>query len=231
MNAEALDRAAIIEAVTAEVIKRLEQAKWKQSTVKAPRKMAVLMATEPVTELESILNQHFEVQYYDESLRECDVLILPKLCLQLLSNLAQGISAGQRERFILTMLLKGKQVIVLEEGLLYRRYKSTAPVLLYKLYDGFANKLSSYGIQLVKESELLATCLQEGRVEQVQQSLCAAQHEKMVTQPEVLNRKVITEADLKKYRLQKQIVIDKNSIITPLAQDYLRMQKIEVHRR
>lgn len=233
MNTEALDRAAIIEAVTAEVIKRLEQAQSNEQTVTMPKKQAVLLATEPVPELESMLNQHYEVRYYDESLRDCDVLIIPKLCLQLMSNLANGISASERERFVLTMLLKGRQVVAVEEGLLYRKYKSTAPVLLYKLYDGFVDKLSSYGIQMVKQSKLLMTCLQEGPAADIQQSLSAIEHAEVLSQPEVLTSKVITEAELKKFRLQnrKEIVIDRHSIITPLAQDYLRMQQMQVHRR
>jgi len=242
MNIEAQDRAAIIEAVAAEVIKRLGQQDKKEPT--AARKQAVLLSMEAVPELESVLNSHVDVRYYDETLRDCDVLIIPKLCIQLLANLANGISAGPRERFILTMLLKGREVIALEEGLQYRKYKSTAPVLLYKMYDEFAAKLSAYGIRLVKEQDLSAACLENGNVSgklQAGQQPMAAQEdtrgESVVGDPAshalVLNRKVITEAELKKHRLHngKEIVIDRHSIITPLAQDYLRMQKMQVHRR
>ncbi|MDR0269924.1 ethanolamine utilization protein [Paenibacillus sp.] len=230
MNIEALDRAAIIEAVTAEVIKRLGQERKDEPT--ACKKRAVLLTVEPLPELENMLKPYYEVRYFDEDLRDCDVLIIPKLCLQLLSNLANGISAGPRERFTLTMLLKGRKVVAMEEGLLYRKYKSTAPVLLYKMYDDFTEKLSNFGIRVVKEAEVLATCLGEGRATDIQvdhrtESAHVPHH------PEVLSRKVITEAELKKYRLQngKDIVIDRHSIITPLAQDYLRMQQMQVHRR
>ncbi|KJB85511.1 ethanolamine utilization protein [Paenibacillus sp. E194] len=242
MNIEAQDRAAIIEAVAAEVIKRLGQHDKKVPT--AVRKQAVLLSMEAVPELESVLNSHVDVRYYDETLRDCDVLIIPKLCIQLLANLANGISAGPRERFVLTMLLKGREVIALEEGLLYRKYKSTAPVLLYKMYDEFTAKLSAYGIRLVKEQDLPAACLENGNVSgklQVGQKPVTAQEDNQVesvvsdiaSPALVLNRKVITEAELKKHRLHngKEIVIDRHSIITPLAQDYLRMQKMQVHRR
>ncbi|MCY9517048.1 ethanolamine utilization protein [Paenibacillus apiarius] len=231
MNIEALDRAAIIEAVTTEVIKRLGQGETDEPAV--PKKQAVLLTVSPVPELESMLDQQYEVRYYDESLRDCDVLIVPKLCLQLLSNLANGISAGPRERFVLTMLLKGRKVVAIKEGLLYRKYKSTAPVLLYKLYDEFADRLNSYGIRVVKEQELLATCMEDGRAAAVAQVDRSSESVDAPLHPEVLNRKVITEAELKKYRLQngKEIVIDRHSIITPLAQDYLRMQQMQVHRR
>ncbi|TQR44293.1 ethanolamine utilization protein [Paenibacillus popilliae] len=242
MNIEAQDRAAIIEAVAAEVIKRLGQQEKKEPA--AARKQAVLLSMEAIPELESVLNSHVDVRYYDETLRDCDVLIIPQLCIQLLANLANGISAGPRERFVLTMLLKGREVIALEEGLQYRKYKSMAPVLLYKMYDEFTAKLSAYGIRLVKEQDLPAACLENGNVSgklQVGQKPVAAQEDNQVesvvsdiaSHALVLNRKVITEAELKKHRLHNgnEIVIDRHSIITPLAQDYLRMQKMQVHRR
>lgn len=229
MNIEALDRAAIIEAVTAEVMKRLGLAEGKPM---ASKKQAVLLTAEPLPELEKKLKPYYEVHYYDEALRDCDVLIIPTICIQLLSHLANGISAGPCERFVLTMLLKGRKVIALEEGLLYRKYKSTAPVLLYKMYDEFADKLSNYGIRMAKEAELLSACMDEGRPMDMQADP-HSKSDKVPDDPEVLNRRVITEAEVKKYRLQNrtEIVIDRHSIITPLAQDYLRMQRMQVRRR
>lgn len=227
MNIAALDKEAFIQAVTEEVYKRLQQ---RQTVLATPavKQQAVLLSTEPVPELENILNAHYDVKYYDESLRDCELVVIPKICIQLLSNLANAISTGNRERFLLTMLLKGKKVVALEEGLAYRKYKPTAPVLLYKQYDGYADKLRGYGIRIVSAKELLPVCLETGGAADV--------HKELQTAPsgsEVLSRKVITEAELKKYHLQsiKEIVVDRNSIITPLAQDYLRMQQMHIHRR
>lgn len=226
MNLESLDREALIQAVADEVYKRLQQNQTVEATP-AVKPKAVLLSTEPVSKLEGMLNPHYDVQYYEESLRDCDLIIIPTLCIQLLSNLANGISAGNRERFVLTMLLKGKKVIALEEGLLYRKYKATAPVLLYKLYSEFADKLENYGIRIVQTPELLAACLEENGQADVQPI------EDNPSEQNVLSKKVITEAELKQchFRNIKTVVIDRNSIITPLAQDYLRMQKMHVHRR
>ncbi|WP_028596396.1 hypothetical protein [Paenibacillus assamensis] len=280
MNLEAHQQAALIQAVTDEVMRRLEQMKQDQSTV--TKKRAVLLSMESLPELESMLNPHVEVSYYEASMRDCDLLIIPKVCLQLLANLANGLSAGPRERFVLTMLLKGRQVVVLEEGLLYRKYKATAPIHLYKLYEGFAHQLSNYGIRTIKTAELLSVC-QENRSgaavsvetsaenmshQDPKQEVKQLQHDQQQSDaqlrcsltrthteatassctipqvstaepteamtPEVLTSKVITEAVVKKFRQshhRDEIVISKRSIITPLAQDYLRMQQMQVHRR
>lgn len=232
MNIQALDRIALIEAVAAEVIKRLQQAQTTEPI--AISKKAILLSTEPVPVLESILNPYYEVRYYDESVRDCDLLIIPKMCIGLLSYLANGISAGTRELFVLTMLLKGIRVVVLEEGLLYRKYKQTSPVMLYKLYDGFANKLQSYGIKTARESDLLSACLEDQRLAEYQEEVDSEDADvDMISQSEVLTSKVITEADVKKYRLQnvKEIVVGRRSIITPLAQDYLHTHQMRVRRR
>ncbi|MFD3260376.1 ethanolamine utilization protein [Paenibacillus lentus] len=232
MDIQALNRTALIEAVAAEVLKRLQQVQTTEPI--ANSKKAILLSVEPVPALESILNPYYEVRYYDESVRDCDLLIIPKMCIGLLSYLANGISAGTRERFVLTMLLKGKQVVVLEEGLLYRKYKQTSPVMLYKLYNGFANKLQSYGITTVRESDLLSACLEDERLTENQEEVHSeGAHVDMISQSEVLTSKVITEADVKKYRLQnvKEIVVGRHSIITPLAQDYLHTHQMRVRRR
>ncbi|CAH8718114.1 ethanolamine utilization protein [Paenibacillus thiaminolyticus] len=233
MNMEAPDRAALIEAVAAEVLKRLRQASEAEPI--ASKKQAVLLAAEPAPALESVLQPHYDVCYYDESLRDCDLLLIPKTCIQLLSNLANGISAGPRERFVLTLLLKGRKVVLLEDGLAYRKYKPTAPVLLYKLYDGMVDKLRSYGIHVVKQTELPLACLEDGGAAIVPQADRGAAYadSDAPSQLESLHGKVITEAELKKCRLQNrtEIVIDRHAIITPLAQDYMRTQQMRVHRR
>lgn len=267
MNTEALDRAAIVEAVTKEVMSRLSAASAAEASVRtAVMKQAVILATEPVPAVEQMLAPHYQVRYYEEALRDCDVLIIPKVCIQLLANLANAISAGPRERFVMTMLLKGKSVIVLEEGLQYRKYKASAPVLLYKQYDSYVDKLKSYGVRMMKEAELQIGSLDHAvssealihgkltgpaaedaevqaseamSVSQPIQQECSNDRCSLSApgageqKPEVWTRKVLTEAELKKLVLQrkKEIVIDRHCIITPLAQDYLRMQRMHVHRR
>lgn len=232
MDIQDLNRTALIEAVAAEVLKRLQQAPTTEPI--AISKKAILLSTEPVPVLESILNPYYEVCYYDESVRDCDLLIIPKMCIQLLSYLANGISAGTREHFVLTMLLKGKRIVVLEEGLVYRKYKQTSPAMLYRLYDGFANKLQSYGIKTARKSDLLSACLEDERLAENHEEVHSKDtHVDMISQSDVLTSKVITEADVKKYRLQnvKEIVVGRHSIITPLAQDYLHTHLMRVRRR
>ena len=232
MDIQALNRTALIEAVANEVVKKLQQ--MQMTEPKTISKKAILLTTDPIPIMENILNPYFEVHYYDESVKDGDLLVIPKICIQLLSYLANSISATSRERFILTMLLKGKRVVVLEEGLIYRKYKQTSPFMLYKQYDDFVNKLQSYGIKLARESKLLSVCLEdESLVKKEEEVHKDDAHVNEIFLSEVLTNKVITEADVKKYRHQnmKEIIVSQHSIITPLAQDYLHTHLMHVRRR
>ena len=66
-----------------------------------------------------LLKDDFDVVNFDNSIRDCEIVIVSKLCMRGLSNLALGNSTSDEERFILKMLMKGKKVYVLDEGLEY----------------------------------------------------------------------------------------------------------------
>ncbi|QOT00183.1 ethanolamine utilization protein [Brevibacterium sp. JNUCC-42] len=226
MNIEAL-----VEAVTNEVYKKLQEMKFSQGEPKK-RQKAIIMANQSHPEIEARIESHYEFQYHDEQIKDCDLVIIPTVCIQLLGNLANGISAGSRERFILTMLLKGKKVVVLENSMVYKKYKQTSNPVLYKQYEEFEARIKSFGIQMVQESDLLNIDdkVDNQEVEIAKQDSDIEQEE---VRKEVLSKKLITESDLKKFHLRhvNEIIVNKNSIITPLAKDYIKMKQIKVRRK
>ncbi|WPS85974.1 ethanolamine utilization protein [Brevibacillus halotolerans] len=226
MNIEAL-----VEAVTNEVYKKLQGMKLLQEQP-IKRQKAIIMDNQAHPEIEAQIESRYDFQYYDEQTRDCDLVIIPTICIQLLGNLANGISAGSRERFILTMLLKGKKVVALENSMVYKKYKQTANPVLFKQYEAFEEKIKSFGIQMVQVSDLLKMDDKEHTPEVVSAKQEIEIEREEVIQ-EVLSKKLITESDLKKFHLRRvnQIIVNKNSIITPLAKDYIKMQQIQVRRK
>ena len=216
MNVEAL-----VEVIANEVYKRLQNTQAVK--IKDSKKQAVIVATEAYPQIENLLANEYTIQYFDDSVRDCDVVIIPKMCIQLLGNLANGLSASPRERFILTMLLKGKNVIALEDGIVYKRFKQTSNALLFKMYGEYVKKIEGFGIKIIHDTQLLQSCCEEKIAQNADE---APFHKKA----EVISKKVITEADLKKFHLRnvKEIMVTPNSIITPLAKDYIRMQQMHV---
>lgn len=226
MNVEAL-----VEVIANEVYKRLQNTQ--AVNIKDSKKQAVLVATEAYPQIENLLANEYTIQYFDDSVRDCDVVIIPKMCIQLLGNLANGLSASPRERFILTMLLKGKNVIVLEDGIVYKKYKQTSNALLFKMYGEYVKKIEGFGIKIIHDTQLLQSCCDEKIAQNVQFPNSKMNDEAQFhKKAEVISKKVITEADLKKFHLRnvKEIIVTPNSIITPLAKDYIRMQQMHVQR-
>ncbi|MCG7317188.1 MULTISPECIES: TIGR02536 family ethanolamine utilization protein [Brevibacillus] len=226
MNIEAL-----VEAVTKEVYKKLQGMKLLQEQP-IKRQKAIIMDNQAHPEIEAQIESRYDFQYYDEQTKDCDLVIIPTICIQLLGNLANSISAGSRERFILTMLLKGKKVVALENSMVYKKYKQTANPVLYKQYEEFEERIKSFGIQMVQVSDLLNTDSKEHKPE-VASAKQESEIEREEVRQEVISKKLITESDLKKFHLRQvnQIIVSKNSIITPLAKDYIKMQQIQVRRK
>ncbi|PFJ16609.1 ethanolamine utilization protein [Bacillus cereus] len=226
MNMEAL-----VEAITKEVYKRLQDILV--SKREGPKKTAVFVATEAYPKLENLLTHEYAIQYFDDSVRDCDVVIIPKMCIQLLGNLANGLSSSPRERFILTMLLKGKKVIALDDGLVYKKYKQTSNANLFKIYEGYTMKIEGFGIKIIHDTQSLQACCEEKIVHNVQVANGKMNDEdQFYKNTELISKRVITEADLKKFHLRnvKEIIVKPNSIITPLAKDYIRMQQMHIQR-
>ncbi|SFC49016.1 ethanolamine utilization protein [Bacillus sp. 491mf] len=226
MNVEAL-----VEVITKEVYNRLQNIPVAKKA--EPLKTAVFVATEVYPQLEGILAHEYTIQYFDDSVMDCDVVVIPKMCIQLLGNLANGLSSSPRERFILTMLLKGKNVIALDDGLVYKKYKQTANAHLFKMYEEYQAKVESFGIKIIHDTQLLQSCCEKKVVHNVQVTNSQMNVEtQLQTEAAVISKKVITEADLKKFHLRnvKEIIVTPNSIITPLAKDYIRMQQMHVQR-
>ena len=153
-----------------------------------------------------------------------------------MANIATLTGINEEENFIINMLLSGKKVYVLESGLEYRKYKNTAPRALYNKYLSFEKELKVYGIDIIEFIEKVEdkTTRKEEykKVEEVSalETLNSIPEEEMSF--EIRNKKLISEGDLRKPFMNgmKSVVIDKKSIITPLANDFIRIHSLKVKR-
>ena len=95
--------------------------------------------------------KEFDINPLTSECKDCDILLISKLCIKGLSNIAQGTCTTKAENFALEMLLKGKKVYILEDGIEYRKYKNTAPKVLYNKYIKFEEELLAYGIEVIDD--------------------------------------------------------------------------------
>ncbi|RDY23491.1 ethanolamine utilization protein [Romboutsia maritimum] len=183
------------------------------------------------------LKSEYNVSCYNEKIEECDILIISKLCLRGLSNMSLGISVSNEERFILSMLMQGKKVYALEEGLEYRKYKKTAPKALYNKFIDHEENIKTYGIQIIKNIEDIQLKNKPlynnqpiGNEEVVIKDLKNTGDDYKFI--DLTTKKLISESDLKKPHLNgiKIVHINKKCIVTPLANDFIRIYHLQLKR-
>lgn len=202
------------------------------------RKVAILMNENNINninEIQKALENHYKILVYGNEDIEGDIVIITTLSLKTMANLATLVTSEPEEEFIIKMLMMGKKVYALESGLEYRRYKNTAPRALYKKYLDFENQLKIQGIEIIGyigevkklDKDLLNYELNSHGVDDVL-SLGDAKDLKL----EIRNKKVISELEIKRSFIPgiNSLVIDKKSIITPLACDFIRTHNLRVKR-
>ena len=128
-------------------------------------------------------------------------LIVSTLGINELIELSQG-----RKSIITEFLFNDGEVVLVEEGLEYKKY--TKPAALINLYDGYLDKVREFGIKVVKRME-------------VKNVFC--------TKEKVYLKGLITERRLRKLELKNQTLeVDAKSKITSLAMDYIKENSIEL---
>ena len=128
-------------------------------------------------------------------------LIVSTLGINELIELSQG-----RKSVITEFLFNDGEVVLVEEGLEYKKY--TKPAALINLYDGYLDKVREFGTKVVKRTE-------------VKNVFC--------TKEKVYLKGLITERRLRKLELKNQILeVDAKSKITSLAMDYIKENSIEL---
>ncbi|MDR0880722.1 MAG: ethanolamine utilization protein [Clostridioides sp.] len=232
-------------------------------------KAVVLWANEE--ELED-LKDRFEVSEFSEEIRGCDVVVVPRLSMESLCNLAFGRGNSSEEKFILEMLMKGKKVFALRNNLEYKRYKTTAPKFLYNKYVDYETEICQYGIKLVddlsciyldKETRYISQDkATRTDVKQIKNDIirkpenCINRNRDIETDRDIeqdrtrnrykvkykdnieiksldlSEKRLITESSLRKYKSEElqELIVDKNSIITPLASDFVRIHHLNLIR-
>lgn len=223
-----MDYDKLIEFIVDEIYKKLENQVVKENN-DLPK--CVLM-WERDEEKYKFLNDKFKVLNYNKDIKDCDVLVISRLCLRGLCNLAMGNSVSDEERFILKMIMSGKKVYVMEDGLEYKRYKQTAPKTLYNKYLNFEKEIKSYGVEIINNPKSI---LNEAKVlykeeyvkENKEINVAVNLTENTL---DLRSKKLISESDLRKPQINgiDKILLGKKSIITPLANDFIRIHNLKL---
>ncbi|MCU9814455.1 TIGR02536 family ethanolamine utilization protein [Paraclostridium sp. AKS73] len=223
-----MDYDKLIEFIVDEIYKKLENQAIKDNN-DLPK--CVLM-WERDEEKYKFLNDKFKVLNYNKDIKDCDVLVISRLCLRGLCNLAMGNSVSDEERFILKMIMSGKKVYVMEDGLEYKRYKQTAPKTLYNKYLNFEKEIKSYGVEIINNPKSILNETKVNYKEEYVKDNTEIKVNVNLTENtlDLRSKKLISESDLRKPQINgiDKILLGKRSLVTPLANDFIRIHNLKV---
>lgn len=186
-----------------------------------------------------ILSNEFDIIDFDNSIKDCEIVIISRLCMRGLCNLALGMNVSDDERFVLKMLMKGRSVYVLDEGIEYKRYKETAPKDLYNKYLSYEDDICKFGVKIINDlnsitSKNKTNYKKQSISEVVSKSNQSLNEDKIKIDDEfsidLRSKKLISESDLRKPMVNgiKNVIVSKKSIITPLAVDFMRAHNLKL---
>lgn len=199
-----MDFEALVRAITERVLTELRAERLSLQTGYEKPRVLVLAAREAALEakIRERLGDGYSLVFRGEYAEpKAERYIVPRLCCPDMAALAAGQVTGPLTREILNLLLAGRKVEVMDFE--YASHAATAPGPLYKLYEGHAKILASYGLVPFEEKG-----------------------------PEsvTLRATLITESDVRQAagRGAGGIVLEAGAIVTPLAADAAKELGIKI---
>lgn len=239
-----MDMDSLVKIITKEVLKKIDIINLQKAKVKSGNILILdSISKEKKDKYEYIIGINKNIKFLDDffvddDIDSLDYIIVPNLSIKDLSSIAIGLEQSQISKVVIDSILHGKKVVVIEEGIDYRKFRNISSENFFQLFKSYEDRLVSFGIDIVKKEELLFylsenTCVKDIKKELVQESFKNINQGKKVHVIEAtISKKAVSEGDIKRiWDLgYKTIYLNEKSIITPLAKDYIRTNEIEIKR-
>lgn len=214
-----MEKDKLIDAILQEVFRKLEN----ENILVKKKVITVNFSKEEKEILENTYSSEYVFEHLHKIYRgvEADIVYVGELDFDDLALMAQGRNTSFGH--IMELIMQGKPVVMPRSALTYLNYKDTCPVNLFAMYRSYENYLKKIGIIFIDSLEENPFSKEEKAI--VEQSL--------QTSSEVISKKVIRESDILELLLsnKKEVKILNNSIITPLAMDVIKENKMLVIRK
>lgn len=212
----------LVDEIVAELYKKLQQ-----DTIRSSSKKKIMLIGNHSQVDTKRLEEIYDVINHQEESIVCEEIIICQMNLGMLAHLALGMSETKEEALILKCLLEGKKVYMLESGNEYKQYKKTSYKALYALYNEYENKIKQYGIRPIGQ-------LMDILVDKEETQYIKWQEDEIFQGEEIdfTHKKLLLEIDLMKAHIPAlvTILVSKKSIVTPLADDFIRTHKLKIKR-
>jgi hypothetical protein len=229
----------LVTLITNELLKRLHNESFLDKVGGVPVSPAVkkppLVLIGGITGLQpgtvSALESRYDIRYQDglEGVPDDALVLVTSMSIRALVRLAQGDDGDTPEGAgLLWALLRGKQPVIREEGMIWRTFSARIPPALADTYRGYERKLGGYGVQIVNEAGIPAAL--GGVVPPSVPVQTAPAPAERVKKP---GKRVITEMDLIREcppakGKGQSFEMGPGDILTPLARDYVSAMHIDI---
>lgn len=145
-----------------------------------------------------------------EIVSDAKTLIVSNISLKNLYNISIGIYTDEYEEKIMNYILSSKEVIILDEGIEYKKYENLN-FNLSKKYKKYLEDIKSFGVLCLSKDKIIR---------------------KKVKNEKAQNFKLLDLKRIREYNLngEKEIVVLKSTIVTSSAFDYAKEKGIEIIR-
>lgn len=170
---------------------------------------------------------------------QSDLILVPTLTTRMAGYLALGLMESPVATLILRALLAGKRVLAIKDGAdpdsqisrkIYGAVPGAAPALYARL-NAHLETLTSYGVELVTESDFLLRLEQNLISLQKQPEAvpsCGKESTLTLPVPQVGAVEFITAGDLQRFAKDQRIRLPIASRLTPQAEDVARQMRLEI---
>ncbi|WP_164971370.1 TIGR02536 family ethanolamine utilization protein [Clostridium tetani] len=238
-----MDKDKLIELITKEVMKRIkltmEENNRKEENHKNNKTILILENSKDLCPIvkKNLDENKILVDSIDniKDIETYEFILIQNLSNNELINISKGYSNSDKEKAIINILLRGKNIYALEKGLEYKNYENTSPRALLEVFKGYKNNLTSFGITFTSLRDLITSIKSNKElkevcpIEKLESKLeDKSQNNKCIRK--TIDKKLISEMDIKNIEKEgiKEITISKKSIVTPLAKDFARVNNINI---
>jgi ethanolamine utilization protein len=225
-----LQKEEFIETIVKEVLKKLND--QSDSSKEKFEKEKILLSQKADFQFAQSLREKYELIELEAENEVADFaavenLVITQLDLKGLIELSELIQVEAQLEFIVKFLFEGKNIYIIEEGLSYRNYHGNVPQALYDKLIKAEEKLKSYGFVFLGLNQLAA----ELEIKKESKN-STPNHLETKTKSEYfrLDKKLIDLSIIQKLyqKNHSKFEISQSSIVTALAKDYIKDQKIEI---
>lgn len=233
---EFVDSEKMIDYITKEVMKKLQENSKKKLRGESRKEkdkvltISFLEGDEPPIDKDLFQIDDFQELHSMEELNSYKFILVGSLSIKDLVHIGMGLPKDEVSSVIIESILIGKKVYLLREGIEFHKYQNTCNFHFYNMMKSYEEKLQSFGIDFINKEEARKLFCQE----EMKESQRTSQIMKDIVQEEshqyIVREKIITEAFIKSLYQKgyRDIVIRKDTLVTPLAKDYIRNKDIGI---